>query len=490
MKAYMHIDDNILEKLVLMNEEFSNDEKKEIFIHLEECALCREAYETYKKLYFEINDEIDKSPTENDIELADRIKRIIKGNQKQKLLFGNESAVRIYEGRAEITRKPKLFTLPNIYFFVKNYPLISFGFSIVASLAIAFLVTTYKSSIKDMNPVSLDNKNGVLQAFNSEGEMIWSKPTGSKSGNEDIDSLMRWHGFVQGKYVSLLDIDDDGKKEVLMTRFGESDTFVDGYLYCFNNDGTQRWVASPEDSKFNYAPKWTRTSWRFDDFFTVKTKSGIRLFVIAHVRAFAGAVVSSLDPETGEITSSIYHSGNFSCKSCFDVDKDGEDEIIIGGTSSYDKPVIVILKSDLLMGEMPSLKNSKPEIKGNSLYYIVLPISKMEELVKYPSPPNVALIMKTNDDGFSVLANERFITYNNTMQLPYVFDKSFKCLDVSMGNSYGYAYDDYLKDGTFKIPFKEYKKELIDSVKYWDGDKLVDYPTKNKYWNQEIRLPK
>ncbi|MCK9280974.1 MAG: hypothetical protein M0P71_10150 [Melioribacteraceae bacterium] len=486
----MHIDDKILEKFVLMNDSFSSNEKEEILVHLEKCALCRDAFKTYQEIYTDFDEGLFEAPTENDKELADRIKRKLEGKDNQKLLSGNESAVKIYEGRAEIIRKPKIFTLPNIYFFVKNYPLVSFGFSLVASLAIAFLVTTYQSSIKDMNPVSLDYKKGALQAFNKKGEMIWSKPTGSKSGNENIDSLMNWAGFAESRYINLLDIDGDGKNEVLLTRFGKSDTFKEGFIYCFNNDGTQRWIASPENTKYNYAPNWTRTSWRFDDFFTVKTKIGNKLFVVAHVLTYGGAIVSSLDPETGTVTSSIYHDGNFSCQSHFDIDNDGEDEIILGGTSSYDKPVVVILKTDFLMGEMPGLKNPQPEIKGNALYYIILPVSEMEMLVKSPSPPNVALIIKTDVSGFSVLANERFHLYNKTMQLPYVFDKSLKCIDVSMGNSYGYAYDDYLKDGTFKISFKEYKKELIDSVKYWDGDKFVDHPTKNKYWNQKLKLPK
>lgn len=485
----MHIDDNILEKLVMMKESFSEHEKENILIHLDKCALCREAYNTFQVIYEELDNEILEVPTDNDRELAAKIKAKIEGKNKQKLLSANEPAVRIYDGRAEIMAKPRIFTLSNIYYFVKNYPLTSFGFTLVASLAIAFIVTTYKSSVKDMNPVSINNKNGVLQTFNKNGDLVWSKITGSINGNEKIDSLVRWYGFPTGRFINLTDIDGDGINEVLFARFGESELFQGGLLYCFNNDGSQRWAISPEDEKHNYAPEWTRTTWVPDDFFTVNTKSGLKLFVVAHVRAYAGTVVSSLDPETGAITSSIYHDGMYSCRSCFDIDGDGFDEIVLGATTSYEKSAVVILKTDFLMGEMPGRKNPQPEIKGNALYYIVLPISKMESLFKNQQPPNVATIMKTNEGGFSVLANERFIQFNQTMQLPFVFDKSLKCTNISMGNSYGYAYDKYLKDGTFDKPFEEYKHELMDSIEYWDGDKFVNYPVKNKYWNQELKLP-
>ncbi len=43
----MHIDDNILEKFVMMKESFSEHEKENILIHLDKCALCREAYNTF-----------------------------------------------------------------------------------------------------------------------------------------------------------------------------------------------------------------------------------------------------------------------------------------------------------------------------------------------------------------------------------------------------------------------------------------------------------
>lgn len=491
----MHIDDKILERLILSPESLSVKEKDEILVHLDECVYCKESFDTFEKIYCTINEEALKEPTKNDIDLSGRIKTKMEGRDEQKLLTGKSSEVRIYDGKAEIVGKQKIFTLQNIYYFIKNYPLPSLGFALVASLAIAFITVTFKAQFKDKNPVSLDIKNAVLIAYNKEGDVLWKKHTGSINGNERIDSLMSWPAFGQRRYINLLDIDSDGKNEILLAGFGESKIFSSDTLYCLNNDGNLRWKASPENKKFNYAPKWHRTTWFFVDFFTAKVKNGHKLYVIGHVASYGGTIISTLNPANGEVTSSIYHSGYFSCQSHFDIDKDGNDELFLGATSSYDKPAVMILKSDYLMGVMPDFFSSGHQINGNAMYYILLPVSKLGKLLNKELEHvtgialNVAIIYKFGKNGFSLLTNDYFISINAAMQLQWAFDSTFSCISVTMGSLYQKAYEEYYRKGLLKVPFNEYKKELLDSVKYWDGDKFVNYPARNKYWKQKFVLP-
>lgn len=483
----MHIDEEILEKYILIPELLGDTARDKIKDHIEGCSRCKELYNTLTKINIEIKDEIGNEPLDIDEEVARRILVRKEKIESARLLTATNS-IQIFNGKAEIISRPKLYSLQGIGYLIKHFPAQVGGFGLIAVLAIGFIIVTLRNTQKDLNPVTLKAYNSVLSAFNKEGDLLWKK---NIDGIPDygIDSLQNW-SYDKKRFLNLVDIDGDGKNELLLSgRYEDRGLFRSDTLYCFNYDGSSRWAASPESKKINYAPTWKRTHWVVTEFFTVKTKSGPKLFVYAPVASYGGTILSFINPKDGSVLSSIFHSGYSISQYHYDFDKDGNDEIIMGGTSSFDKPFIMILKSDFLMGAMPDYFTKQNYIKGNALYYILLPVSNLGKLLSTTSGSYVSNIYKFNNGGIAVLSNDVAWNEKDQIALQFAFDSAFTCKSVTGGTSYSLFYDKYYKKGILKTPIDLVYKSLKDSVLYWDGDKFVNYPTKNKYWNEPFRLP-
>lgn len=485
----MHIEENKIEMLILNPGNFSEIEKNEILLHLDKCNLCHEIYETYLKIYEDIHLQYLKSPTVNDEEIAKKIHAKFHQVNESKLLSENSETVQIYNGKTEIVIKRRSFSLQNLFYFIKSYPIPSFGFVLVSAFAIAFIVGQVKNTIKDDNPVFADVKNGALNIYNSSGEILWKKTAyGIPEVKSDI--LLNWAS--PKRYVNIVDIDSDGNKEVLIS----GDLYNKAYfkpdsLYCYEADGSRRWVTGPENISFTFVPKWKRTTWQIRDFFIIKTNNQNRLFVIANDAVYAMTIISEIDPYNGKVLSSLYHSGWFMTDLPIDIDKNGNDEIVIGATSNdYQKPVLIVLRAGELRGALDKTEffSTDKLTKGNPLYYILFPVSDFGKHVSKSNSYNIYTIHKT-DKGISLESEEAH--NDGSIGLVFSFDKEMNVINVIPTNPYQKQYEDLYKKGIMKIPLDSaYWRAIKDSVLYWDGDKFVNYPAKNKYWNQKSHLPK
>lgn len=497
MKLYLkgikelHIEENKIEMLILSPMSFSEIEKKDILLHLGKCNLCHEIYETYIKIYEDIHLRDLNDPTVNDEEIAKKIHAKFHQVNESKLLSENSEAVQIYNGKTEIVTRRKLFSLQNIFYFVKSYPAPSFGFVIVSALAIAFIVGQVKNTIKDKNPVFADVKSGALNIYNNSWEALWKK---AAYGIPELKSemLSDW-GFPFKRHVNISDIDSDNKNEVLVSGdFTDKGLYRTDSLYCYNFDGTKRWVTGPENIHSGSIPNWKRTEWLIQDYLTINTRGNKRLFLVANDWTYALTLVSEIDPKNGQVLSSIYHSGWFFSDLLLDLDNDGNDEIILSGTSNdYYRPVIMVLRAGGFKGaiDKSELLNPNDNHKGNALYYLLLPVTNYHQ--KYASSGVVELreIRKT-DKGFTVITFEvQPKNVNGTFGLVYSFDKNMQIRNIIPTNWFQKQYNDLYEKGVFKEPLdSNYFQNLKNSILYWDGDKFVNYPTKNKYYTPDAKV--
>lgn len=483
-----HIDENILEKFAMDKQLFDDDKIVSIEMHLKDCEHCRELLSFYSESLTEIEEVSLREPSDIDYNFAQKIRHKLEP-EESKLLRDKNGAVQIFNGSAEIVTKNSIYSLQNIYRLIRTYPISSFSFASICLMAAAFLVTTVKTTFKDKNPVTLEIKHSVLYSYNKAGELLWSKNIDGIYADK-IDSVMI---FTEGRKrcISLLDIDGDNKNEILISGSNvEKGFYRTDSLYCFNYDGTKRWAVSPEDQKFNYAPKWKRTNWWVVEFFTTKSQNGIQLYVLANVETYGGTVMSTLNPQTGEVTSSLYHSGHYTTQFHYDMDGDGSDEIFLGGISSYDKPFVMILKQPYLMGVMPDYFSSGHKVPGNAWYYILIPNSKLGPIANVYQTGSVDVIKKFEKNGFVCYSNDVFADKPiNSKRLLFSFDEEARIKFINYSTQYRMLYDEMLKKGKLNQEIASYLATLKDSIKYWDGDKFVNYPTPNKYWQQKFRLP-
>lgn len=484
----LHISNEILEKLAVDENLLPSSVVDVARAHLSACKKCAEVYHFYFEINSSIENEIKSEALPIDTDVAKRLLNKQKKSETPRLLVSNNS-IQIFDGRTEIVKRPNLNSITGIIYLFKNFPAQSSGFALVAIFAIGFIILSIKSSIKDLNPVTLKVEQSVLHTYNLDGELLWKKNIDGVP-QYGIDSLTRWVE-AQKRFINLTDIDNDGKNELLISgKYEDKGLIRTDSLYCFNYDGTKRWTISPEDKKLDYAPSWKRTYWQIEEFFTVKTKLGTKLFVYAHVASFGGTVISEVDPANGKILSSLYHSGYSSAQYHFDLDNDGNDEIIFGGTSSFNRPFFLVLKTDYLMGVMPDYYTKQNYIKGNAVYYVLLPVSDLGKLLSTTVGSNVASIYRFNQTGIALLTNDVSWSEKERITIQYTFDSLFVCKTITGGTSYKVYYEQYFKSGKLKKALNsQYLESLRDSILYWNGDEFVTTPQKNKYHNQPFRLP-
>ncbi|MEG8948011.1 hypothetical protein [Rosettibacter firmus] len=489
-ESNLHIEEKVIELFAYDPSLFDEKENLKITAHLSECEYCHDIYKTYQNIYHHISFSQIK-PDENDLLFAERIINNLKPKNNFKQLTQKSTLVKIENGDYKIITRPKLFSLQGFTYIIRNYPFQTAGF--ISIVALLFILSTFlfMKPNKDLNPVHLRIKNEKLIAYNKSGEILWSKI--ADFGTDSIEILMAPPHYFMKKAIGIFDIDGDGMNEVLISgNIPNTGYYSFDSLYCINYDGKVRWVAYSESKKFNYAPKWKRTHWKIDHFLTVKKKDKTLLVVTACDRTYGGAIISTLNPFTGEVTSTIYHSGHIASAKSIDINEDGNEELILGGISSYYKPFIMVLEQEKFMGVMPDFYSSGHSVRGNASYYILLPITEISKSSqKSKTSVTVEEIIKSNDTGFIAVINEATSMENESPILIYSFDKDLRLRYISANPTYLTKFERQKK---IKITSSEiinnYLSTYKDSLLYWNGDDFVNYPAKNKYWDQKFQLPK
>lgn len=487
MEKSLHIKESNLELFVYRSGSFSEEESDKILSHLDNCSYCKDIYESYRNLYHGIDKGLGSESDENDKELAESIIRKFEARQSKKLLPEGRTAVQIYDNKVEIVTKPKSFSLQYFIFVARNYPVQSIVFTVIAALALAFITNSIKSISKDENPFYTENEKNFLMVYNKQGELLFKKPS---FGIPNLDSklLSMWE-FGGKKFIEITDVDNDNINEILLTGSSNSGSlFSSDSLYCFNNSGDLLWVTLPEVRNNPKAPDWHRTKLRVQEFFAVNYGSTKKLFVISKDANYAGALITELDVHSGKPLHTLYFAGWASVRLNLDIDNDGKSEIIICGGDTFNKPFIMVLKTDNIKGVMPDYHSlNKNFEKGSAYYYVQLYFNLLGKYDNHFLPnPNVVTISKLGKDGFEIVTAE-YGTGNNLSGIQYAFDNKITAVHIASGSEYMYRYNNLVEKGLIiQILDSNYYKMLKDSIKYWDGDRFVKYPTKNKYFTQKF----
>lgn len=486
----MHINENVIEKYVICRNSLEKVEIDEIESHFANCKKCKELHDYFVAFYNQYKSLMNCEPDEIDQLIAKKhFEKEI--NPSIKFLIAGKS-VKLTKSDYNITNIKTNF---NFYIqkvikeFIDN-PIkglsISFVFVIILGLSFNIVVNTFfQRPIPDYGV----NENGYIKIYNYKDELLWKIKT-YNIPNIQFDSLSFFEDN-KSNYAKLIDIDDDGKKELLLAAsiYETQNNPYKDTLYCFNSDGSLRWKAYPETEKFNYAPHWRRTNWIIEAFIPIKTKNGKKILLIANEGIYAGSIISLIEPETGEITSSTYLAGHTKSVLLIDLNDDSYDEVVLGGISTYKLPRLVVLTTDYFMGVTPDYYSENMNlIKSNCLYFILLPITEYGEKYTtkgFRSIPNLSKYKPTG--GITAITVETQIDLTHNGGLVFSFDKKFNCVHISTNTYYSEHYNKFFEDGIVKekLTYENLQKFKV-KILYWDGDKFVNYPTMNKYWNQNF----
>lgn len=127
-------------------------------------------------------------------------------------------------------------------------------------------------------------------------------------------------------------------------------------------------------------------------------------------------------------------------------------------------------------------------IKGNALYFILLPITEYGEKYFSQGSKLVNTLKKyKNTGGITAVTTETLDLNKNTGGLVFSFDKQFNFIHISTNTYYSENYNKFFDEGLIKEKLTiEKHQSYKNKILYWDGDKFVNYPTMNKYHNQKF----
>jgi hypothetical protein len=488
----MHITENTFEKYILAPDELNEREKKNVETHLDECALCKESYAKLRDFHTAIEENLRTELTERDKIFAQKLfcwrKQVIPFRRPE-LAQRSQDAIDTYFEIIEPYRRP---LAQRFIRYIQIHPIrVASGVSLAAALVFATLLI--RPMFKDTNPSYARAKDEFLVVYNKEGEELWRKHIGM---GFDSQQLLRNLGFeALDNSVTTADVDNNGTNEVIAV-FGwlpQPPSGKKNAVTCYSSDGSERWT-------YEFNRKITFGSEEFSNDYRLVTmtvgdfdKNGsVEIVAIAqHIPYYPCAVVR-LDANKGILLNEYWHPGVIPRVFSADMDGDGIDELIFGGTSNgFNGSSLLVLDTRMMSGHAPSPPAYTPVgiEKGTEKYYILLPQSDLCKVG--PGRRNGVYDLRLTTEHLLEVHTFEVQAEWNPPGLLYYFNTQMSCIRVDANDYFVQEHEKMKKEGKLiKVLDKQYFEELRQSVQYWDGEKFVNEPTMNrKYSESKKNLP-
>jgi len=486
-----HINDKILEKLFISPDEISSQEKDDIASHLEKCALCREHVAKLKDFYKDLQANLDTQPTERDKAFAEKLlvrPRLALPEKKLALHERVDNALSTFVEIIEPYHRP---LAERVWSYIRIHPLrTAGGFSFAAVLMIFALSLIIP--LKDKNPSYARAKDEYLVVYNKEGKELWRKHIGI---GYDLDKLLKQEQYVDPEtYLQAVDVDGDGKKEIIATFGLISKWQSKNGIFCYNYDGKERWTYY-----FNRQMKFGNT--QFSDAYSFRNfivgdfdKNGsIEIISVAYHEGWYPTAIISLNASDGKLINEYWHSGCVQIQTLVnkDLDNDGIDEILAGGENNgFNLAFLLVLDPRNFKGHSPAPYEYTPNNipPGNEKYYLLIDRSDIKEYASIPR--NKLTSIRFSSDGSIITPVQEEIERMNYVIL-YTFNSNLECINIDGEDKSVTLHDKFVDEGKLSKKIdKQYYEDLRKGIKYWDGEKFVNTPTMNKkYVEMAIRLP-
>lgn len=479
-----HITEQTLEIFFLAPQELPVEDRKNLESHLAECALCREHAQKLEAFYRELQETLQTSPSEEDVLLARRLSgrpRLALGEGKPALTPRPDNAMDFYRGFIEPYRPP---LLQRYIHYARTYPL---GFTAANLLAAALLALffVWVKPGKDTNLAYARAKEEFLVVYNRNGEELWKKHIGPDYDQEIFRASE--FGYDPEDYLKTIDVDGDGKQEIIAI-FGMGLTFpMKNTLVCYNDDGTERW-------KYGFHRQMTFGENPFSDDYHFllmmvgdfdKNGAPDVVAVAQHDNYYPTAILR-LNASDGTLLQEYWVSGNLLDIVRRDIDGDGIEELFFAGQNNgYDAAALLVLDPRYMSGHAPAPLSGTPLNipEGREKYYILFSRSDLEKIADQKR--NVARHLTFTNDGLLQIG-----VYENIAKrwypLLYYFNTKMECVKVDGEDAFVTLHRKMEAEGKLTRKLDEqYYEELRQGVRYWDGEAFVKVATMNKKY-QEI----
>lgn len=293
----------------------------------------------------------------------------------------------------------------------------------------------------------------LLRVRDNEGRLLWSK---------QFSSDLRIATPRQRSAPIVRDLDGDGLNEVLVAIVTDPfDSRIKDKAICFNANGSIRWEFIPGDKVrwggFEYPDQYCL--W---DVSAEGSMGSGRTFIVVvanHSPDFASQV-SILDLN-GKRIGEYWNTGYIFYHQVWDVDRDGVDEIVLGGINNLLKrPCVAIIKPDLTRSISPVPDGYAPSFAtGKEVRYSVFPRTDVAEVLSADS--RVRSI--TCSAGNLLEVGLEFVVPGTTeiMERVYYLDTSFNAVRLVVPQSFLNLHGRLKREGLLDHEFDESEKEKL-----------------------------
>jgi hypothetical protein len=492
-----HIDEIKLEEFVARPDRFAEAEQSEILQHLHACALCREYVERVRSFQRDVEQQLTHSPSALDQEKAKLLSR-----QAHRASLPSSSSEKLLGDFSRLFH-PSQLSYARIVHYVRQHPLKSTTYTAgLAALLVGLLLVINRWP--DKNPSYAVVQNHTLFVYNQSNEVIWTKnvegfpdfPKLPPSSDRkpvwlyDASYYLKLDDGDRAVPVKVFDIDGDQKNEVLISSgviAGYSVVLSPDSLYCFNADGTLRWIYAPDRRgiKFGAADFSQPSNWHIRRFIRIQktANKNVQLFVLSTHLPSWPTRVAELDPPSGKELRTYWHTGGLTTAVVTDLEGDGTSELVLAGiNNAFNKVCIAVFDPDEFGGVGPTSDLWKPVNlpAAKEKYYVLLP--KVEGLPSSIPYNVVAYIQAPDAGGLFISTNEAiFDSWKDQSHfggIVYTFGPRMEVTNVIAGSPFEKSLERAKREGFAEnlVLDEQFYSRLKQSVMYWDKQRSQFVP--------------
>ena len=358
--------------------------------------------------------------------------------------------------------------------------------TIIVLCTIILIIAGYLIPLLDGHPVYIGLKGGRYVAYNKYEKSVWESRMLS---DQDIDI---YNNVERNKRIILSDLDNDEYNDILLLLSDEKNKILNKTLFCYNYDGNLKWKTVIPQHDSLYGNVYCCNDILILSMSLINSGNKKEIIINYRISLMFPNFTAKINSK-GKIISEFYNPGTINRIVNYDLDCDGKEELFCSGINNdYDRSgVLILFDSEYLRGCAPSYRFPRNMSKGLMKYYLLFPKTDVGKFTNYGS--SFARIVEISGeriiviirelDGYTDIKNIRHFQEYTTL---YTLDKWLNVLHVETSTEFDTKYQMLVKEGKLKpiTDWKKFETKLISNVRWWDGDKFVNYPTMNKYYLQ------
>jgi hypothetical protein len=269
------------------------------------------------------------------------------------------------------------------------------------------------------------------------------------------------------------DIDMDGETEVLFAPKGENDQTGEGWLYCLDRKGVERW-RFPAGRELRCGGKVFSPDYRIAGFHAHDLVGDGKCEIVVeafHAPDWPCRLV--LLDASGKSLGDYWNAGYLRDVGYVDITGDGREELVVVGVNKEYRSGCLIVFDPLRIG------GGSPQ-SGDFACEGVGPGTELHYIITLPCDVHEATGSYTADLRQIDLPDNGWIRATSSLGLIFDFDFKLDPVQVSWGDGFKGLHMSLAAAGKISSALgPAYERTILDSIRYWNGSEMVAEPAKN-----------